>query len=52
MYSDRQSPRLKWYDYSSAGRYAVTICTYDRDYLFGDIKAEKMYPNEVGRSDV
>ena len=48
-YPDRQSPRLKWYDYSSAGRYAVTICTRNREHAFGEIRAERMYFSEVGR---
>ena len=47
-YPDRQSTRLKWFDYSSAGRYAVTICTDDREYMFGEIRAERMYFSEVG----
>ena len=48
-YPDRQSPHLQWYDYSGAGRYAVTICTHDHEFLFGDIRAERMYFSEVGR---
>ena len=48
-YPDRQSTALKWYDYSSAGRYVVTICTHDRDHAFGEIKAGRMYFSEVGR---
>ena len=48
-YPDRQSTALKWYDYSSAGRYVVTICTHDRDHGFGEIRAGRMYFSEVGR---
>ena len=48
-YPDHQSPRLKWYDYSSAGQYVATICTQDREHVFGEIKAERMYFSEVGR---
>lgn len=33
----RRSIRLKGYDYSQAGAYFVTICTYDRECLFGEI---------------
>ncbi len=33
----RRSIRLKEYDYSQAGAYFVTICTWDRECLFGDI---------------
>ena len=32
----RRSIRLPGYDYSSAGAYFVTICTYKRDLLFDD----------------
>ncbi len=46
---DRQSPRLKWFDYSRAGRYVVTICTRGRDHAFGEIRAKRMHFNEVGR---
>ena len=33
----RKSIRLKDYDYSSNGAYFVTICTYNRECLFGEI---------------
>ena len=33
----RKSIRLKGYDYSSNGAYFVTICTYNRECLLGDI---------------
>jgi len=33
----RKSIRLKGYDYSQEGMYFITICTYDREYLFGNI---------------
>ncbi|GAC1376071.1 MAG: transposase [Ktedonobacteraceae bacterium] len=49
MRPDRQSTRLKWYDYHTAGYYAITICTRDRDHAFGEIKAERMCFNDVGR---
>jgi len=34
---NRQSTRLKGYDYSREGLYFVTICTHDRECLFGEI---------------
>lgn len=49
-FPDRQSHRLKWFDYSSARTYFVTICTYEHDHFFGRIRNEKMYLNEVGRT--
>ncbi len=33
----RRSIRLKGYDYSQEGAYFVTICTWNRECLFGDI---------------
>jgi len=38
----RHSIRLKDYDYSQAGAYFVTICTRDREGLFGEIADELM----------
>jgi len=37
----RQTTRLPGYDYSSNGLYFVTICTYNRENLFGDIVGAK-----------
>jgi REP element-mobilizing transposase RayT len=34
---NRRSIRLKDYDYSQSGLYFITICTRDRECLFGDI---------------
>ena len=39
----RRSIRLKEYDYSRAGAYFVTVCTHNREYLFGNVvKNENM----------
>jgi len=38
----RRSLRLKGYDYSKEGAYYVTIVTWHRDCLFGEIKNEEM----------
>ncbi|MFN3481336.1 MAG: transposase, partial [Thermodesulfovibrionales bacterium] len=45
----RRSIRLKDYDYSQAGAYFVTICTYKRQCLFGHIINGKMVLNEYGQ---
>lgn len=38
MYSrNRQSIRLRDYDYSQPGYYFATVCTQDRDHLFGRV---------------
>jgi len=45
----RRSIRLKGYDYTSAGGYFVTIVTYHRECLFGEIVNEEMILNEIGK---
>ena len=45
----RRSIRLKGYDYTSAGAYFVTIVTYQRECLFGEIVDGKMVLNDYGR---
>ncbi|MFY9940929.1 MAG: transposase [Desulfobacterales bacterium] len=47
---NRQSIRLQGYDYSRAGAYAVTICTHNRDCLFGEITDGQMRLNDGGRT--
>ena len=46
---NRQSLRLKGYDYGSEGLYFLTICTYDRNHYFGEIKNGKMTLNAAGK---
>ncbi len=45
----RRSIRLKEYDYSSPGWYFITLCSQDREFLFGDIKNGKMILNDYGK---
>ncbi len=45
----RKSIRLQGYDYSQAGAYYVTIVTYQRDCLFGEIENEIMILNGFGK---
>jgi len=45
---NRRSIRLKGHDYSQAGLYFVTICTENRQHLFGEIVNGKMGLNEYG----
>jgi len=45
----RRSVRLKGYDYAQPGRYFITICTENRECLFGQITQEAMILNETGR---
>lgn len=46
----RQSYRLQGYDYSLAGAYFVTVCTHEKQNLFGDIFEGEMTLNESGRA--
>jgi REP element-mobilizing transposase RayT len=41
---------LREYDYSQAGAYFVTLCTRDRECLFGDVVNEEMAFNEYGNA--
>ena len=45
----RRSIRLHGYDYSRAGAYFVTICTQNRECLFGKIENGNMRLNDAGR---
>ena len=45
----RRSIRLQGYDYALAGAYFMTICTYGREPLFGEIVDGVMHPNLFGQ---
>lgn len=45
----RKRNRLSGYDYSDDGLYFVTICTQERENLFGEVVDQKMKLNDVGR---
>jgi len=47
-YPYRKSPRLKGYDYAQSGAYFITICTHNRDHLFGHITDGEMTRNPLG----
>ena len=44
----RSTMRLKGYDYSMTGAYFVTICTHNRECLFGKITDGKIVLNDAG----
>ena len=44
-----KSIRLKGYDYSRAGAYFVTICTHNKECLFGDVVNRNLALNDFGR---
>lgn len=45
----RKSIRLKQHNYSHAGAYFITICTHNREHLFGEIMDGKMMINQYGK---
>jgi len=45
----RRSIRLKDYNYSQNGLYFITICTKNRECLFGEIINEEMQLNKTGK---
>ena len=45
----RRSLRLQGFDYSKEGAYFVTVCTRNRECLFGAVVDGKMRLNDVGR---
>jgi putative transposase len=45
----RKSIRLKEYDYARPGAYFITICTFGRKSIFGDIVNGEMVLNQSGQ---
>jgi REP element-mobilizing transposase RayT len=45
----RRSIRLKGYDYTQNGAYYITIVTYQRWHLFGEVVNGEMQLNELGK---
>jgi putative transposase len=45
----RRSIRLRGYDYSQAGGYFVTLCTHNKECLFGAVVGDVMQLNDAGR---
>ena len=48
-FPNRQSIRLKGYDYSQEGLYFITMCCQDRIHLFGEIIEGEMHLNDFGK---
>ena len=44
----RRSIRLPEYDYSKAGAYFITICSFNKELLFGKIVAGRCVLSEIG----
>lgn len=47
-YPQRKHLRLKSYDYNQNGVYYITVCTQNRECLFGEIVDNKMLLNDMG----
>lgn len=45
----RRSLRLQDFDYSQAGAYFITVCTQERACLFGEVVADEIRLNDIGR---
>ena len=45
----RRSIRLWGYEYTQSGAYFITICTQNRDCLFGEVVKGIMNANEIGQ---
>jgi putative transposase len=43
-----ESARVNWWNYGNPGAYFITICTKDKEHLFGEIKNGKMHYTAVG----
>lgn len=48
MVTSRKPTRLPGYDYSQGGYYFVTVCTYNKIHLFGEIISGNMVLNQLG----
>lgn len=46
----RRSIRLKGYDYTQVGAYFVTICTWQRECLFGNVVNQEMQLSRYGET--
>lgn len=49
MRHGRRSIRLRGYDYRTAGKYFVTICTWNRDCVFGEVVDGSVRLSHAGR---
>ena len=45
----RKQLRLSQYDYSQNGCYYITICSYQRECIFGEVINSKMVLNDLGK---
>jgi len=46
----RRLTRLPSYDYTQEGAYFITVCTFDRMCLFGEVVDDIVHPNQFGQA--
>lgn len=46
----RKPQRLAHHDYTSTGAYFITVCTKDRQHLFGSVVSEEVRLNQAGKA--
>ncbi len=46
---NRRSIRLPGYDYAQEGAYFITLCTHNRECIFGEIANQTMQSNQLGK---
>jgi len=47
--ASRKTVRLKGYDYRLAGAYFVTICSFRREMIFGEVADARFNPSDIGK---
>ncbi len=48
MLPERKNIRLPYYDYHTNGMYFVTVCTKEKEHLFGEVIDGEMHMNAMG----
>jgi putative transposase len=48
-YLQRKALRLQNYDYAQNGAYFITLCTHNRECLFGEVVDDNLVLNDAGR---
>ncbi len=49
VFNDRQSTRLHGFDYSKAGAYFVTLCTWRKEEVFGRVEGNGVHLSPEGK---
>ena len=49
LYRDRKQPRLTSFDYATPGAYFITICSHDKQVIFGNVRDGRVVLNTLGQ---